>query len=54
MAHKGDGLGLMNIQNRAQQMRGEGKIDSSPGNGMKVYLKLPLDEYPCQNRNFDS
>lgn len=45
VAQKGDGLGLMNIQNRVQQMRGELNIDSSPGKGMKVFIILPLDEY---------
>jgi len=45
VAQRGDGLGLMNIQNRVQQMRGELNIDSSPGKGMKAYLILPLDEY---------
>jgi len=54
VAQKGDGLGLVNIQNRVQQMRGELRIDSSPGNGMKAYMKLPLDEYSDQNRSFDS
>jgi len=48
-AQNGDGLGLMNIQNRVQQMRGELNIDSSPGNGMKAFLKLPLDEYSDLN-----
>jgi len=45
VAQRGDGLGLMNIQNRVQQMRGELNIDSSLGRGMKTYLKLPLVEY---------
>jgi len=54
VAQKNDGLGLMNIQNRVQQMRGELKIDSNPGNGMKAYLKLPLDEYSDKNRDFES
>jgi len=45
VAQRGDGLGLMNIQNRVQQMRGELNIDSSSGRGMKTYLKLPLVEY---------
>jgi PAS domain S-box-containing protein len=49
VAKNGDGLGLMNIQNRVQQMRGELEIDSSPGNGMKAYLKLLLDEQPDDN-----
>lgn len=45
VAQKGDGLGLMNIQNRVHQMRGELNIDSSTGNGMKAFFKLPLDEH---------
>jgi len=49
VAQKGDGLGLMNIQNRVQQMRGELNIDSSPKNGMKAFFKLPLDEYSDLN-----
>jgi PAS domain S-box-containing protein len=49
MAQKGDGLGLMNIQNRVQQMRGELNIDSSPGMGMKVFIILPLGEYSDLN-----
>lgn len=49
VAQKGDGLGLMNIQNRVQQMRGELNIDSSPENGMKAFFKLPLDEYSDLN-----
>jgi len=49
VAQRGDGLGLMNIQNRVQQMRGELNIDSSSGSGMKTYLKLPLDEYSDLN-----
>lgn len=49
MSQKGDGLGLMNIQNRVQQMRGELNIDSSPGMGMKVFIILPLGEYSDLN-----
>ena len=49
VAQRGDGLGLMNIQNRVQQMRGELNIDSSSGRGMKTYLKLPLVEYSDVN-----
>lgn len=48
-AQNGAGLGLMNIQNRVQQMRGELNIDSSAGGGMKTYLKLPLVEYSDVN-----
>lgn len=38
------GLGLMNIQQRVQVMKGEIKIVSKPGEGMKTSIIIPIEE----------
>lgn len=38
------GLGLMNIQQRVQVMKGEIQIKSKPGEGMNAFIKFPLEE----------
>ena len=38
------GLGLMNIQQRVQIMKGEIEIKSKPGEGMTTFIQLPIDE----------
>lgn len=38
------GLGLMNIQQRVQIMKGEIEIKSKPGEGMTTVIQLPIDE----------
>ena len=40
----GKGLGLMNIQQRIKIIRGNVKIETGIGKGLKVYIKLPTDE----------
>ena len=38
------GMGLMNIQHRIQLMKGIFGIETSIGNGMKVYIEIPLND----------
>lgn len=36
------GTGLTNLQNRAQALKGQLKIESEPGNGTKISIKIPV------------
>ena len=38
------GLGLMNIQQRVQIMKGDIEINSKPGKGMRAFVRFPLEE----------
>ncbi len=38
------GLGLMNIQQRVQIMKGDIEIKSKPGKGMRAFVRFPLEE----------
>lgn len=38
------GLGLMNIQQRVQLMKGEINIESKPGEGMKASIRFPVEQ----------
>jgi signal transduction histidine kinase len=38
------GIGLWNVQNRADQMGGKLHINTQPGKGMEVILEIPLNE----------
>lgn len=39
----GKGLGLMNIQQRVKILRGNIQFESSPGNGVKICIQLPVE-----------
>lgn len=39
---QGEHYGLQNIQNRAQEISGKAKIISSPGNGCRIEIEVPL------------
>lgn len=39
---QGEHYGLQNIQNRAQEISGKAKITSSPGNGCRIEIEVPL------------
>ena len=38
------GLGLLNMQHRARQLRGDCTIESTPGRGTRTRLRLPLEQ----------
>jgi len=40
----GSGFGLIGMQERARQCRGSLSIESSPGDGTKLQLKVPIFE----------
>ena len=39
---KGIGIGLSNMVNRIESFNGEMKIESSPGRGCRLMIKVPL------------
>ncbi|MBS1510957.1 MAG: PAS domain S-box protein [Bacteroidetes bacterium] len=41
VTQKREGIGLANIINRAESFNGEAEIESSPGNGCTLYIKIP-------------
>lgn len=43
------GLGLMNIQQRVQIMKGNIKITSEPNEGMKTFIQFPIEELVNQS-----
>jgi PAS domain S-box-containing protein len=45
------GLGLLNIQQRVILLKGMIKIETSPGNGVKVYIELPVTERPDESES---
>lgn len=38
------GLGLMNIYQRTQILKGNVNVETKPGDGLKVYIQLPVEE----------
>lgn len=44
------GLGLMNIHQRTQILKGSVNIETKPGDGLKVYMQLPVEENVVFNR----
>ena len=44
VSRSGNGFGLMHIQQRILNLKGDIKIESSPGNGMKVKIELKVSE----------
>jgi signal transduction histidine kinase len=46
-ASKGDSLGLLSMQDRAEQLGGRLIINSRPREGTEVQVRLPLDRTAC-------
>ena len=44
------GWGLENIRERAQQVGGQCRIESAPGDGTRVVIQLPLRDQPDDAR----
>src|SRR5260370_199795 len=41
--HEGCGIGLMGIEERVAEMKGDFQLSSLPGTGTKLYISIPLD-----------
>jgi signal transduction histidine kinase len=46
------GLGLMNIQQRVQVLKGNLKIESKPGHGIKALIKFPVEKNTNQSIDY--
>lgn len=43
--YTGGGLGLLNLQSRTDLMGGELSVETSPGNGTKYLIEIPLNDF---------
>ena len=41
--HEGRGIGLIGIEERVAEMKGDFQLSSLPGTGTKLYISIPLD-----------
>jgi signal transduction histidine kinase len=47
-AHGGNGFGLFDIREKLQHLGGMLEIETAPGDGTRILMKLPLPAYPAE------